>query len=628
MAKKKLVEAALLVHPRQGAEIYSIYSVNVTDASDLAMGTALEQQSVSGEWEPLAFFSQKLSPAQLNYSAYDRELTAIYEALKHFRYYIEGRNFKILTDHKPLVYAFKQSSDKASPCQIRQLSFIAQFTTVIEDIPGQDNVVADPLSRIESLRLPLEINLKELAQAQNTDDEVVELQRSSNPPLKLIKLQWGPAHTTVFCEMSGEAIRPYIPASLRETVFWMYHKPAHPSAKITDRTIRQRYVWPNMHRDIALWCKQCINCQRSKVTRHVKRVPEHFVAPDGRFDQTHIDIIGPLPISAGFAYCLTMIDQFSRWVEANPIVETSARTVARAFYDTWISRYVAPKVITTDQGSQFESRLFTALLTLIRSERIRTTPYHPASNGIIERWHRVLKAAIMCHTEESWSRALSTVLMGLRSHVRADTGASSAEFLFGTAIRLPGEFFLPDDLSPNRQIFIEKFREYMRMVRPVPIVHNYKKRAFFFKELKTCSHVFLRNVAKKALEPPYSAPFKIENRISDAVYEIVVNGTARCVSTELLKPAFFLLEDAAESMLDKAGPSKDPSASADVPARSVLRGDAYLERSKQCASLGFFSRKTVTLLLITIHLLLRVHPKDSSVFFVLKNIKRFESYKR
>ena len=186
----------------------------------------------------------------------------------------------------------------------------------------------------------------------------------------------------------------------------------------------------------------------------------------------------------------------------------------------------------------------------------------------------------MCHTEASWFRALSTVLMGLRSHVRAVTGASPAEFLFGTAIRLPGEFFLPDDLSPNPQVFIEEFREYMRMVRPVPVVHNYKKRAFFFKELKTCSHTFLRNVAKRALEPPYSGPFKIERRISNAVYEIVVNGAARCVSTDLLKPAFFLLEDAAELMLDKAGPSKDPSASADILSRSVLKT---------------YSKKTVTI---------------------------------
>ena len=141
-----MANATLLVHPRAGAETRI-----VTDASDVAAGAVLEQESVSGVWEPLAFYSQKLSPAQRNYSAYDRELTAIFEAVKHFRYYIEGRTFKILTDHKPLVYAFVQRSDKASPRQIRQLSFIAQFTTLIEHLPGTSNVVADPLSRVESL---------------------------------------------------------------------------------------------------------------------------------------------------------------------------------------------------------------------------------------------------------------------------------------------------------------------------------------------------------------------------------------------------------------------------------------------------------------------------------------------
>lgn len=531
--KAGLAEAALLAHPRHDAETRV-----VTDASDFAMGAVLEQRSVSGSWQPLAFFFQKFSTAQLNYSAYDRELTAIFESVKYFRYFVEGCVFKIMTDHKPLVYAFSQRSDKASPRQVRQLSFIAQFTISIEYVSGSNNVVADPLSRVEALRLPVEISLKELADEQLADSVLAELIKSSNPCLKLVKLQWGPSHTAVYCEMTGEALRPYVPLVLRERIFDMFHKPAHPGAKITDRTIRQRYVWPDMHRDIARWCKNCIDCQQSKVSRHVKRVPEHFVAPDGRFDHVHMDIIGPLPVSNGFSYCLTMIDRFSRWVEAVPLVETSAQTISRAFYDTWIVRFGSPKVITTDQGAQFESRLFSALLELIGCECIRTTPYHPASNGMIERWHRVLKAAIMCHNGQDWSRVLSTVLLGLRSHVRADTGASPAEFLFGTNVRLPGEFFSPEDLTPNPKIFIEEFREFMRQVRPVPVVHNYRKRAFFYKDLKTCTHVFLRNTAKKALERPYSGPHKVEKRLSDAVYRITVNGILRSVSTELLKPAF------------------------------------------------------------------------------------------
>lgn len=199
----------------------------------------------------------------------------------------------------------------------------------------------------------------------------------------------------IFCELNGDSLRPYIPRSLRKQVFDVFHNTAHPGPKVTDSLSRQRYVWPNMHRDIKTWCKNCLSCQQSKISRHVKLVPEQFIAPDGRFDHVHIDIVGPLHAYEGYQDILTMIDRFSRWVEAVPLQEISAQTVARAFFDTWVSRYGAPKVITSDQGSQFESRLFTALLSLIGCERIRTTAYHPAANGMVERWHRTMKAAFM-----------------------------------------------------------------------------------------------------------------------------------------------------------------------------------------------------------------------------------------
>lgn len=93
--------------------------------------------------------------------------------------------------------------------------------------------------------------------------------------------------------------------------------------------------------------------------------------------------------------------------------------------------------------------MFSALLSLIECDRIRTTPYHFASNGIIERWHRVLKAAIMCLTDKDWAYVLPTVLFGLCGHVRANVKASSAEFLVGTTLRLPDELFLPEDSTPD-----------------------------------------------------------------------------------------------------------------------------------------------------------------------------------
>jgi cleavage and polyadenylation specificity factor subunit 1 len=95
------------------------------------MGAVL-QQRVGNAWQPLAFFSKKLNPAQQKYSAYDWELLAVYEAVKHFRHMLEARHFIIFTDHKPITYAFQQKWDKCSPRQFDHLDFIAQFTTIYD----------------------------------------------------------------------------------------------------------------------------------------------------------------------------------------------------------------------------------------------------------------------------------------------------------------------------------------------------------------------------------------------------------------------------------------------------------------------------------------------------------------
>ncbi|GFT31626.1 retrovirus-related Pol polyprotein from transposon 17.6, partial [Trichonephila clavipes] len=98
--KQALADAALLAHPSPSAPL----ALHV-DASDYAIGGALHQ-AVDSELQPLAFFSRKLTSSEKSYSAYDRELLAIYSAIRHFRYMLEARDFTVFTDHKPLTYAF------------------------------------------------------------------------------------------------------------------------------------------------------------------------------------------------------------------------------------------------------------------------------------------------------------------------------------------------------------------------------------------------------------------------------------------------------------------------------------------------------------------------------------------
>ncbi|XP_051157049.1 uncharacterized protein LOC127279020 [Leptopilina boulardi] len=162
---------------------------------------------------------------------------------------------------------------------------------------------------------------------------------------------------------------------------------------------------------------------------------------------------------------------------------------------------------------------------------------------MVERWHRTLKAAIMCHAGENWTRALSSVLLGLRTSV-LKCGYSPAEYTFGTTLRIPGEFTLPRENDQDRNTFVTEFKNYINRIKPIPVTHNHNRRVFIHKELENSTHVFLKAPPiRKSLERPYSGPHRVTQRISDRVYEIEVNGNKKRVSIENIKPAFFLPEE-------------------------------------------------------------------------------------
>jgi hypothetical protein len=107
-------------------------------------------------WQPLGFFSRKLEDSQAKWSAFDRELYACVEGIRHFRFILEGRSFTIYTDHKPLVGALARVSDPWTARQCHHLAYVAEFTVDIWHVAGQDNVAADALSRppVSSITMP------------------------------------------------------------------------------------------------------------------------------------------------------------------------------------------------------------------------------------------------------------------------------------------------------------------------------------------------------------------------------------------------------------------------------------------------------------------------------------------
>ena len=163
---------------------------------------------------------------------------------------LEARHFMVFTDHKPLIYAFHQRRDKCSPRQFNHLDFISQFTTDIRHISGQDNIVADALSRVEAITAPPTHDA--IAAAQSGD---VELQRllGSDTALRLTKFQVPGTLAEFYCDISTGKARPYIPVSLRQQVFQSLHSLSHPGIKASVKLIAQRFVWPNMQKDCRTW---------------------------------------------------------------------------------------------------------------------------------------------------------------------------------------------------------------------------------------------------------------------------------------------------------------------------------------------------------------------------------------
>ena len=208
LMKDILAEATLLSHPKPDAPLCIM-----TDASNVAVGAVLQQQ-VNNVWQPLSYFSHKLKHVETKYSTFDRELLAIYLAIKHFCHYVEGLTFYIATDHKPLTFSVQMNSNKYSPQQIRQLDFISQFTSDIRHISGSNNPVADALSRLEIQVIQQGssmIDFTAMAISQQSDQELKAIQLSISSSLNFTDIPIEGTDTTLFCDNSTYVLQPYVP---------------------------------------------------------------------------------------------------------------------------------------------------------------------------------------------------------------------------------------------------------------------------------------------------------------------------------------------------------------------------------------------------------------------------------
>ena len=164
---------------------------------------------------------------------------------------------------------------------------------------------------------------------------------------------------------------------------------------------------------------------------------------------------------------------------------------------------------------------------------------------MIERWHRSLKASIMCHNNKNWFEVLPTVLLGLRSSIREDVNTIPAELVYGT-IRLPTDFFQnSNELMPNDD-FVKNLKSKMNMLKPVDVKHKSNRAVFLHKNLENCTHVFVRNDAvKKPLQQPYDGPYRVIKK-TNKVFTVDINGCTKVISIDRIKPAFMFNDEIIE----------------------------------------------------------------------------------
>lgn len=251
-----------------------------------------------------------------------------------------------------------------------------------------------------------------------------------------------------------------------------------------------------------------------------------------------LDCVGPLPCTkSGDVYLLTLMCTTTRYPEAIPLRSLKAKVILKALI-TFFSTFGFPKVIQTDQGTNFMSRVFKQVLSQLNIKHVTSSAYHPESQGALERFHQTLKSMLSKYCAESskdWDEGLSLLLFAIRESVQESLGFSPAQLIFGYDIRGPLKLLHESWVSEPKQEchlldYVCTFREHLHNACKLAQIslgnaqakmkERYDKKAVS-RSFSTGDKVLvLLPVQGAALEAKFSGPYVIDKKLSDTNYVV------------------------------------------------------------------------------------------------------------
>ena len=350
-----------------------------------------------------------------------------------------------------------------------------------------------------------------------------------------------------------------LPQCLKRMVLESLHDSdlaGHFGVRRTMARVRIRYYWPGYLTDVEDWCKTCEICQQKKDPPNKNTAPLTSIdTGQGPFEQIALDILKLPPTNRGNKYLLVIQDYFSKWVEAFPLRRTIEPSVAQCLLSGWISRFGCPYSILSDQGPEFESHLFRCLNEMLGVKKLRTTTYHPRTDGMVERGNRTLISILSKYAEQEkdWDLRMPLALFALRTSEHATTGFSPFRLTYGREARLPWDICYgpaPKTPLPHVNWVAERKKEMTKVFKLVK-EHTLRKQQhqkdYFNKNLKGQFQVFQEGDAVMYCDPvlkerggkltrPWTGPHTVETKLSDALYKILLDtGEDIVVNAERLK---------------------------------------------------------------------------------------------